>query len=171
MSEYYTGVGSRSTPPLIILMMRKIAEYQYTHGLTLRSGHAPGADRAFEWGAGDKAEIYLPWASFEAQAEIDERATVYDEPTAQALKMAERFHPAWDQLGQGGQKLHARNCHQILGYDLQTPSKILICWTKEGLTVGGTATAIKIADKYCIPVINLGKGEHFRIWRERLRVR
>lgn len=168
MTEYYTGIGSRETPPFIILLMRRIAEYQHTHGFTLRSGHAKGADQAFEWGANGRAEIYLPWPTFEIEVELN--GTAYDEPTPQAMKMAERFHPAWDRLNQGGQKLHARNCHQVLGYDLQTPSKYVICWTRDGLTIGGTATAIKIADKYCIPVLNLGKMETFRAWYKKVQV-
>lgn len=168
MSEFYTGVGSRSTPPLIILLIRRISQYQKQSGFILRSGHAPGADQAFEYGANENCEIYLPWAKFEIEVEIN--GTAYYDPTEQAMAMAEEFHPAWNKLGQGGQKLHARNCHQVLGYDLQSPSKELICWTRDGLTRGGTATAIKIADRYDIPVINLGKTSVLRFWQKKLRI-
>jgi hypothetical protein len=167
MSKFYCGVGSRETPPLIIVMIRAISEYQFTHEYILRSGHARGADQAFEWGAGTKCEIYLPWGTFEADVEIE--GTPYFEPTEAALEMAKKFHPAWDRLGQGGQKLHARNCHQVLGHDLQTPCKEVICWTKDGLTQGGTAQAIRIADRYEIPVYNLGKGSVFRSWQKKLK--
>ena len=48
-----------------------------------------------------------------------------------------------------------RNGYQVLGYDLKTPSKFLICWTKDGKETGGTAQAMRIAKDYKIPVYNL----------------
>ena len=52
--------------------------------------------------------------------------------------------------------MHSRNCHQILGYDLQSPVDAVICWTPDGAVVGGTATALKLSMKAGIPVFNLG---------------
>jgi hypothetical protein len=44
--------------------MTSIAEKLYKDEWTLRSGHAQGADRAFELGAKEKSIIYLPWQTF-----------------------------------------------------------------------------------------------------------
>jgi hypothetical protein len=67
------------------------------------------------------------------------------------------MHPAWPRLSQGAQRLHARNCHQVLGLDLRTPSAFVVCWTPNGSGSGGTGTAIKLACSRNIPVFDLGK--------------
>jgi predicted Rossmann fold nucleotide-binding protein DprA/Smf involved in DNA uptake len=64
MTKYYAGVGSRQTPENILHLMTRIAMRMAELGWVLRSGGAKGADYAFEKGAGDKKEIYLPWRGF-----------------------------------------------------------------------------------------------------------
>ena len=71
-------------------------------------------------------------------------------------RIASEVHPAWDRCNEWARGMHSRNCHQILGYDLQSPVDAVICWTPDGAVVGGTATVIRIALKYNIPVFNLG---------------
>lgn len=53
--------------------------------------------------------------------------------------------------------LHGRNMHQILGADLRTPVEFVIAWApvKHGKPVGGTATAINLAEENYITVYNL----------------
>ena len=75
---------------------------------------------------------------------------------AETERIASEVHPAWDKCNEWARGMHSRNCHQILGYDLQSPVDAVICWTPNGNMVGGTATAIRIALKYNIPVFNLG---------------
>lgn len=62
--KYYTGIGSRSTPPDVLALMTRIARLLRAENFTLRSGRAAGADQASEEGAGDKGVIYLPWSGF-----------------------------------------------------------------------------------------------------------
>ena len=71
-------------------------------------------------------------------------------------RIASEVHPAWDRCNEWVRGMHSRNCHQILGYDLQSPVDAVICWTPDGKIQGGTSTAIRIAMKYDIPVFNLG---------------
>ena len=71
-------------------------------------------------------------------------------------RIASEVHPAWDRCNEWARGMHSRNCHQILGYDLQSPVDAVICWTPDGKIQGGTATAIRVALKYNIPVFNLG---------------
>ena len=71
-------------------------------------------------------------------------------------RIASEVHPAWDRCNEWARGMHSRNCHQILGYDLQSPVDAVICWTPDGKIQGGTATAIRISMKYDIPVFNLG---------------
>lgn len=75
---------------------------------------------------------------------------------AETERIASEVHPAWDKCNEWAKGMHSRNCHQILGYDLQSPVDAVICWTPNGNIQGGTATAIRIALKYNIPVFNLG---------------
>ena len=75
---------------------------------------------------------------------------------AETERIASEVHPAWDRCNEWARGMHSRNCHQILGYYLQSPVDAVICWTPDGAVVGGTATALKLSMKYNIPVFNLG---------------
>lgn len=154
MGKYYTGVGSRKTPEDVLELMERIAIHLKNLGYILRSGGADGADTAFEKGAGDLKEIYIPWKNFNGNKSI-----LYN-PSQKAMSIAEKFHSAWDKLKPAVKKIMARNSHQVLGFDLQGPSKYVICWTQDGRKIGGTAQAIRIAESYRIPIFNLGKTEN-----------
>lgn len=150
---YYTGIGARKTPKRIQDIMTDIAKYLSKQGWILRSGHAQGADQAFERGCLDNSEIYLPWKGFEGS---DSDLIVKEKL---AFDIAEKHHPYWRNLSQGAKKLQARNSHQIFGKDLKSPSSFVICWTEGGKMVGGTAQALRIAESWNIPIFNLGKYE------------
>lgn len=157
MTHFYTGVGSRETPQVILDRMAAGAAKLAIAGYVLRSGGADGADTAFENGSDGIAHIYLPWPGFNG------RQSVRDRPCERAFELAATIHPAWSHLSAGARALHARNCHQVLGDDLSTPSDFLVCWTPDGCeretdrtrATGGTATAIVLADRHHIPVFNL----------------
>lgn len=152
--SYYAGIGSRETPSDVLTIFEKVGKFLAQKDFILRSGHAEGADKAFENGC-DKVnglkEIYLPWKGFEG-SESD--LIVFD---IRAFEIAEKYHPYWNNLKQGGQKLQARNSHQVLGSDLETPSSFVLCWTKNGKGSGGTGQAIRIAKAYDIPIFDAGK--------------
>ena len=74
-------------------------------------------------------------------------------------RIASEVHPAWDRCNEWARGMHSRNCHQILGYDLQSPVDAVICWTPDGKIVGGTATALKLSMKAGIPIFNLGVSD------------
>jgi len=139
--------------------MTKIAGFLESKGLVLRSGGASGADMAFESGVKDPSnrEIYLPWKGFNMNY-----SNLYGVDNA-ALEMAAKFHPAWDECSTGARELHARNCYQVLGRDLATPSRFIVCWTKGGKITGGTAQAWRIANANNIPVFNLARDKDLRI--------
>jgi hypothetical protein len=150
--KFYSGVGSRQTPRPVLKLMKKIASLLADQGYVLRSGAAEGADQAFEMGCDSvsgKKEIYLPWRSFNGNISPFYRIT------QAALDMAADTHPAWDKCSQGAKKLHARNCYQIMGGDLKTPSEFVVCWTVGAKPTGGTATVLKIAVVNNIPIYNI----------------
>ena len=167
---YYTGIGSRQTPKNVLLRIETIAEEMAHRGWILRSGGADGADSAFEKGcdrANGKKEIFLPWKEFN-----NNQSTLTTLPK-EAYTIAYKFHPNPDALKKTeyGKELMARNTLQILGKDLETPTIFVICWTPDGIEdgnktsriTGGTGQAIRIADAYNIPVLNIKNRESLEI--------
>ncbi len=152
-----TGVGSRETPTSILIEMTKIGEWIKKSDYRLRSGHCEGADLAFEAGAREATDSYMPWATFNGNINNGETRLFLKEPfLSQAMKMAEMTHPAWDRCTPAAKSLHARNCCQVLGINLDLPSDYLVCWTPGGRVQGGTATAIRLAVRNKVHVINMG---------------
>lgn len=156
MNSYYAGIGSRETPVDVLEYFTLIGALFALKGLVLRSGGAQGADKAFEVGC-DRVnglkEIYLPWKYFERS----NSNLIISDPKAYGI--AEQFHPYWQNLSDGARKLQARNSHQVLGMDLETPSQFVICWTKDGKGSGGTGQAIRIANHYGVSVFDAGTYE------------
>lgn len=153
MNKIYTGIGSRDVPKEIDMLFTKIAMSLAKRDYILRSGGADGSDLAFERGCdklNGKKEIYIPWQGFNGS-----QSELYN-VTNEMYKMAEKYHPYWSNLKDGAKKLHARNCSQILGEDLNTPTDFVICYTKEGKLQGGTAQALRIAIDYKIKIFNAG---------------
>lgn len=155
---FYAGIGSRETPQHVQDTMQTIAAEIGARGWTLRSGHAEGADMAFERGAfGRNKEIYLPWQGFN-DGRFGVNGAINPEALGnyrQAQIYAEHFHPAWGKCSRGARGLHTRNIYQILGQDLNTPVKCVVCWTKDGKSSGGTGQALRIAEYLQIPIFNL----------------
>lgn len=85
---------------------------------------------------------------------------------AETERIASEVHPAWDNCNEWARGMHSRNCHQILGYDLKSPVDAVVCWTPNGNVQGGTATAIRIAMKYNIPIFNLGRADKDAVVQE-----
>lgn len=175
-NKIYTGIGSRSTPKKIQQEMERLAYFLATRGYTLRSGRTKGADQAFERGH-DRAwqefvqngkrsllfkEIYLPWIGFEKQAGF---SGFYEYTLPSYLNNAyknlerevERVHPNFSALNEQSLRFHIRNVQQLFGINLVSiiSSDFVICWTPEGRVVGGTATVLRLAHIYNIPVYNL----------------
>jgi hypothetical protein len=150
---YYAGIGSRETPLEVLNLFNTIGEFLVSKKFILRSGGAKGADKAFEDGCNivnGLKEIYLPWDRFEGSL------SKFIVSNPKAFEIAKKYHPNWDSLSYGAKKLQARNSHQILGNDLNTPSQFVVCWTKNGQGSGGTGQAIRIANDYNIPILDVG---------------
>jgi len=165
--NYYAGIGSRETPIQILKLFTQIGKYLANKNYILRSGHAEGADSAFEYGCtmvNGQKEIYLPWKGF---GDSDSKLVVLD---PKAFEIAESHHPYWHNLKEGARKLQARNSHQVLGWDLETHSKFVICWTKNGKGSGGTGQAIRIARAYNIPVFDAGSWKDIEDVRKELKL-
>lgn len=142
---YYAGIGSRTTPVDVCNLMTKLAVALEIKGYRLRSGGADGADKAFERGVKSvtNKEIFRP-----------------KDATQEAIKLASEVHPAWHHCNDYARKLHGRNSQIILGRNLDTPVKFVVCWTPKGNEVGGTALGMRLATKRGITVYNLADETH-----------
>ncbi len=158
----YAGIGSRKTPPETLAIIKKLAGLLEREGWLLRSGGADGADTAFEQGVMDPRHraIFLPGDWFnERRAGF---GGCYDSAKLpawqEALETVDHFHPAPNNLSAFARKLMARNAMQILGPSLDRPADLVITWTEMGLRKGGTGQALRIAEEYGVPIINLGSS-------------
>lgn len=166
--KYFTGIGSRKTPPEYLKVLRDLSEYLSLQSLVLRSGHAQGADRACEAGAGGNADIFLPWAGYGVVPYKDDPGLRvigkeyvptmkgYPNHLRTIQKTCRGLGRDFDRLSQGVQKLLFRNVFQIYGPDWVL-SELVICY-HEGS--GGTLYAVEMAEKEGIPVINV-KGRTY----------
>jgi hypothetical protein len=151
--KYYCGVGSRQTPVFICELFTEIAK-ELSGEYILRSGGADGADTAFENGAGENKEIWLPWKKFNKNTST----LTFDKRATDILKtVIDDVH--FSNLTDAAIRLHSRNVHQIMGLlDDNNMSSFVLCWTVDAQdNFGGTATAIKLAKKLGVPVYNFGK--------------
>ncbi|AGH32232.1 DprA-like DNA recombination-mediator protein [Vibrio phage 11895-B1] len=126
-------------------------------------------------------EVYLPWKDFNGRDSLD--SGYYTLPwmdnNLQAEKIASEIHPKWNldlkvesgeiekpknwkPMKQGAKKLHTRNVYQLLGQDLATPSRFVLCWAKPKdkdrkteHVQGGTGTAVKLGIDNGVEIINL----------------
>lgn len=166
----YAGVGPREgADPAHLAMMFKAGAALAAAGYTLRSGGAKNSDTQFELGAlstGGETEIYLPEEAFRGHASrlIVTRMERYQD----ALALASWHHPNWDACDRFTRNCMARNCMQVLGADLTSPSKFLICTgpkpeLADGELInvaGGTGQSVRIATAFGIPRFHLGVPEH-----------
>jgi hypothetical protein len=177
MAKCFAGIGARDTPAWAGHVMTLAGEKLGNMGWALQSGGAPGADRFFQDGAKKSTtpyRVYLPNAPFYGMP-LRERGCLLPElafPVAwqQALKDAAALHPNWPAvLAKGNDKLMARNHFQILGDDLQSPVKFVMCWSEKSTfdadgnivdVSGGTGQAVRLAARHKIPVYNLNHRPH-----------
>jgi hypothetical protein len=95
-AKFYTGVGSRKTPPHILKVMRQLATKLNSDGWVLRSGGADGADTAFEQGSSvvspPLSVIYRAMDATQAAMAIAAKAV----PTSPGDCMAEMPFRCWE---------------------------------------------------------------------------
>jgi hypothetical protein len=131
----------------------------------LRTGNALGTDNAFAQGANqidqELVHLFLPWKSYNRGQVMPRNKTwcVDADSTygTSLMRKAEELHPAWGRLGQGGQKLMARNGGIIQGDTPSAPCVDLVLALpslgKPG--GGGTGQGIRWAESLDIEVVDL----------------
>lgn len=162
MWNYYGGVGSRQAPAPVLRDMTALARWiRQEFGWVLRSGAAPGADSAFELGAGYLSEIWVPWPKFPFANYADRDPYYLCVPDGAWLRVLEEraqdYHPAWERLSAGAQKLMVRNMAQLYGAGPDEPlSRVMIGYAevKHGQWQGGTGQVFRAAQAENVPILN-----------------
>ena len=157
---FYTGVGSRETPKEICDLITRVAAKLSSLGWVVRTGGAQGADEAFLAGCNGRTENFIPWKGFgqyggqipnldanwqHLQQIPDLNPMIYRRET----RSLDKYKGFW--------KLQARNVSQVLGLNLDSPSKFCILYapvTSTGVT-GGTNTAYQVAMANGVECFNL----------------
>ncbi len=171
MTIYYTGIGSRKLPQDIADIVEELGYCLAKKGFLLRSGASQGADTAFELGTirgKGEFEVYLPWEGFAKRKGKGYYNAENIANYSKAEKIALKYHPGFNNLSISAKKLIVRNTYQVLGYDLNTPSSFIICWTSDACIsseqrtekTGGTGQTISIAADLGIPIYNLRIQSH-----------
>jgi len=162
----YAGIGSREVPKEIQELIFKISRKLALEDWTLFSGGAIGCDFTFENGCDDvcgKKKIFLPWKDFGKKWKRKSCSSDICSPSKEAISLVKDLANEYgDYLKESNDwywLLLGRNMHQILGEDLKKPVKSVICYTTNAQEVGGTRWAIRIAKKFNIEILNLGKIE------------
>lgn len=160
--DKYCGVGSRETDELGESKINFLASILNCNGYTLSTGDASqGADAMF-WGVNKSQKFrFGPYGRKPKSDTIVVPPTnpVYDV----AATIAGAVHPAWRFLPPWMRELHTRNVFQVMGKEISEPCEFVLCWTPDGAEItshtskqtGGTGTAIKVADRFGVPVFNL----------------
>ncbi|MBO9428389.1 hypothetical protein [Sulfitobacter sp. R18_1] len=155
----YAGIGSRDLPSHIFDIMVLIGRMMAEDGWTLRSGHAKGADIAFEMGcdeAGGRKEIFLPKKGFNGskaeftplgQEYYELAGRYYDIDQGDAPWPRASDNPKWRHLPDWSTMFHARNTQQIFGKNLDSRTDTVVCYTPEGKWKGGTAMALRLIEE------------------------
>lgn len=182
---YYAGVGTRhlENHPGVAEAMTKLAKRLADMGWVLRSGHADGSDQAFEVGAGNRSNIYMPYKNFNSKTMKplgyavtfrDEHVT--DEDRRRAEDSVIRYHPngeglrrKWEESqreggdkGKGfGYEAMRRNYFQVMGTNGEPESAFVACFSD---APGGTDQAIAIARDRGIPVFNAAEYDDLDQW-------
>jgi hypothetical protein len=150
--SYYTGIGSRTAPSDILLLMTEAAIWLRIQGWILRSGGADGSDKAFEVGASNRKEIYKP-KTFIVDDKLNAPTWAIQTASRQCLEYPFELMKPYVQA------LIARNMMQVAGLNGDTPSKFVICWTPTmdpcNKDAGGTRYACRFARELSIPIYNL----------------
>lgn len=175
----FTIVGSRKASEEHVERLYNISLDLLRLGGIGYSGNAPGPDFALTRAAlkhqeetgmpGELiAKIFLPQPDreFNGYSADDPSGlfhSFYNEKQKQTAALVARVaRLGFYGLNESGRNLHTRNTLEVLGEFMNEWSHVLICaapLSTKGYVVGGTATAVRIAQACHIPVINLVKDD------------
>lgn len=177
-----TLVGSRKAPDYALDYARIIGIQLAQSGEEMFSGGALGMDDAWEKayieaGRSDLMNIILPKHRFGNK--VDDgynylEITRYDEMLlGYADELIQEVHEYYHKLDGFSYWAHIRNCFQVLGHDLKTPSTecFLYAPVKGSGVTGGTSTAYNLCKKFNIPTYNIADSRDLAYLKTRFKIK
>lgn len=152
--KFIACIGSRVLFPEERELCFNIGKSLVQKGYGIKSGNAIGADQSYVAGANSVnpqlVYLYLPYPKYNREKIVPGNYFL-DKPDPGWFKIAAKYHPYWNGLGQGKRKLHARNVGIVdaVEYVIAFPNK-------EG--GGGTVMGMRVAIGNGIKVYNLREG-------------
>lgn len=144
-------IGSRDLNPEALGICRTLGQWIVKCGHHIYTGNALGADQAFAAG-GNTADprlvhLMLPWDSYERDKIVSGNQVLSADKLGSQSRayyegLARKYHPRYDSLSQGSQKLHLRN-GMILIPD--HPVDLVLAWPRDGANQGGTGQGLRLA--------------------------
>jgi O-acetyl-ADP-ribose deacetylase (regulator of RNase III) len=177
------GIGSRAITSKESLFIVKLHFCMQLSGYFTYSGAADGEDTSVNYGCllanlfrqnhlnesplplSHSFIAFIPSRYFNGKKESDVYVSKFPN---EAIKIATDHHQGWEYLPPYSKKLMTRNVPQVLGPNLTTPVKMVLCSTPDGAyngeqttrKTGGTGQAIRIASTYNIPTFNIKHDKH-----------
>lgn len=162
----YIGIGDKTTPPAIIDRIKEIGSKLSDKGYILRTPGFTDAEKAFESSTENK-EIYLPWKKASTEGlNIDDKDKVF-RYSKDIPEIARKIVPVYENLPIAPKAMIDRDIAMVLGKDLRSPVKFVLCWTPDGaeklsektMKTGFIGTIITLCTIVKIPVFNLYKAD------------
>lgn len=152
----YAVVGNKDFPTDLIPKLTSIVKKLDSLGYTARTGSMKGLDVYVEE-ITTNVELQLPWKNFNNK----ESKNTYSSP--EILAIAKSLQPGFDELALPIKGFLAKNVRVLLGGKGISRAIFLLCHSEDGVDNARQVTsrtasvghAIKVADKFNIPVFNL----------------
>lgn len=152
----YAVVGNKEFPTDLIPKLTSIVKKLDSLGYTARTGSMKGLDVLVEEMT-TNVELQLPWKNFNDK----ESKNTFSSP--EILAIAKSLQPGFDDLALPIKGFLAKNVRVLLGSKGISRAVFLLCHSEDGVDTARQVTsrtasaghAIKVADKFNIPVFNL----------------
>lgn len=177
-----TLVGSRKAPDYALDAALQIGIKLAKSGEPMYSGGAPGMDDRWERsyieaGCGHLLNIILPQKGFNGRKPDGINYTAietYDRVLLEyADELIQEVHEYYHKLDGFSYWAHIRNCFQVLGHDLKSPSTecFLYAPVKGSGVTGGTSTAYNLCKKFNIPTYNIADSRDLAYLKTRFKIK
>lgn len=151
----YAGIGNEDAPDPVLRQMEKLSVDLDMGGWTVRCDGGKGPSEIFE--KTTTHELYLPWNNFNG------KQNSVCKVSKEANDLTKQFHPSFESLKDSIKAIVSRHAHVILGKDLKSPVKFVVCYSGDGAESGKERSAktgymsipIAIASAQRIPIFNL----------------
>lgn len=154
----YAGIGSRyitKEEEQLILNISSLLSKKFV----VYSGNAEGSDISFQKGSNNNCVVFLPWKTFNrSKYNLENVLDYFIVNDAESIDSVKKYHPRYEMLNNSATSLMARNYRQIMGHGEYPVVKFVLCCAdplRDRTVKGGTGQAVRIANDYNIPVINL----------------